>query len=106
MTAYANTNRTLTALDQPRTPLAHQVPANYFDVLGVQALHGRTFAAGEDRPGPDAVVVISYALWKSLFNGSGDAVGKSVELDGRTVQLIGVLPPGFRTPNNAIVTPP
>jgi len=106
MTAFANTNRTLTALDQPVTPLAHEVPADYFDVLGVRALRGRTFVAGEDRPGPDDVVVISCSLWKSIFNGSEDVIGKSVELDGRTVQLIGVLPPGFRTPNNAIVTPP
>jgi len=106
MTVYRNTNRTFTALDQPVTPLAHEVPANYFDVLGVQALRGRTFVAGEDRPGPDSVAVVSYSLWKSVFNGSEDVIGKTVELDGRTVQLIGVLPPGFRTPNNAIVTPP
>ena len=106
MTAYRNTNRTFTALDQPVTPLAHEVPADYFDVLGVQALRGRTFVAGEDRSGPDSVAVISYSLWKSLFNGSEDAIGKSVELDGRAVQLVGVLPPGFRMPNNSIVTPP
>ena len=106
MTAYRNTNRTFTALDQPVTPLAQEVPADYFDVLGVQAMRGRTFVAGEDRSGPDSVAVISYRLWKSLFNGSEDAIGKSVELDGRAVQLVGVLPPGFRMPNNSIVTPP
>jgi putative ABC transport system permease protein len=106
MTAYRNTNRTLTALDQPLTPLANEVSANYFDVLGVQALRGRTFVAGEDQAGTDNVVVISYSLWKSVFNGSDDVIGRTVELDGRAVQLIGVLPPGFRTPNNAIVTPP
>jgi putative ABC transport system permease protein len=105
MTAYRNTNRTLTALDQPLTLLANEVPANYFDVLGVQAVRGRTFVAGEDQAGTDRVVVISHSLWRSVFNGSDDVIGKTVELDGRAVQLIGVLPPGFRTPNNAIVTP-
>ena len=82
--------------------MANEVPANYFDVLGVQALRGRTFVAGEDQSGTDHVVVISYSLWKSVFNGSEDVIGKTVELDGRAVQLIGVLPPGFRMPNNAI----
>ena len=106
MTAYVNTNRTLTALDQPVTPLTHEVDADYFDVLGVQALRGRTFVAGEDLPGPDRVAVISYSLWQSAFNGSEDAIGKPVELDGRAVQLIGVLPLGIRMPNNASLIQP
>uniref|UniRef100_Q02D62 Permease n=1 Tax=Solibacter usitatus (strain Ellin6076) TaxID=234267 RepID=Q02D62_SOLUE len=106
MTAYRSTNRTFTALDQPVTPLAQEVPADYFDVLGVTALRGRTFVAGEDRSAPGSVAVISYALWQSLFDGSDDVIGKSVELDGRAVQLVGVLPPGFRMPNNSVLTPP
>ncbi len=105
MTAYAGTNRTFTALDPPVTPIAHQVPANYFDVLGVNAIRGRTFAAGEDRDGSGSGVIISHTLWKSIFNGAEDAIGKSVELDGRAVRVIGILPPGFRMPNGAAATP-
>lgn len=104
--AYSNSSRTLTALDQPVTPLTHEVTANYFDMLGVRALKGRTFLAGEDLPGRDRVAIISHALWKTAFAGSENAIGKTIELDGQNAQLIGVLPPGFRVPNNAITVQP
>ncbi|HEY1339208.1 MAG TPA: ABC transporter permease, partial [Bryobacteraceae bacterium] len=106
MAAYFNTNRTFTGLDQPLTPLAHEVTANFFDVLGVRAFRGRTFLPGEDRPGRDRVAVISHSLWQSLFAGSEAAIGKPVELDGTNSILVGVLPPGFRVPNNAITAQP
>ena len=64
MAAYFNTNRTFTGLDQPVTPLTHEVTANFFDVLGVRAYRGRTFVTGEDQPGHDRVAVISFSLWR------------------------------------------
>jgi putative ABC transport system permease protein len=106
MAAYANTNRTFTALDQPITPFAHEVTANYFDLLGVQPLRGRTFAAGEDRPGHEEVAIISYRLWRSAFGAAESAVGSLVELDGRPTRLIGVLPPDMRVTNNGITAQP
>ena len=98
--AYANNSRTFTALDQPITSFTHEVTANYFDVLGVHPWRGRTFLAGEDTPGRDRVAVISYALWQSAFAGREAAIGSDLELDGQSVRLVGVLPPGFRTTNN------
>ena len=100
--AFANNSRTFTALDQPITPLTHEVTANYFDVLGVRPWRGRTFLPGEDTPGHDRVALISYSLWQSLFAGQDSAIGNDIELDGKSVKLVGVLPPGFRTTNNAI----
>ncbi|HEV3197062.1 MAG TPA: ABC transporter permease [Bryobacteraceae bacterium] len=106
LTAYANTNRTFTALDQPITSLTHEVTASYFDVLGVPAFRGRTFLPGEDQPGRDRVVIISHSLWVSAFGASDAAIGKTVELDGQSAQVIGVLPAGFRVPNNGITVQP
>jgi putative ABC transport system permease protein len=106
LTAYAIANRTFTALDQPITPLTHEVTANYFDVLGVSAFRGRTFLPGEDQPGHDRVALISHSLWVSAFGASDVAIGKTVELDGQSAQLIGVMPPGFRVPNNGIPVQP
>ena len=106
MAAFVNTNRTFTAFDQPITPLAHEVTPNFFDVIGVRAFRGRTFLADEGLPGKDGVALISYSLWRSAFGGSESVVGSSVELDGRTVRIVGVLPPGYRAPNNGITVPP
>jgi putative ABC transport system permease protein len=106
MAAYSNASLTFTALDQPITPLTHEVTGNYFDVLGVRALRGRTFSPGEDRPGHEQVAIISYGLWRSAFGGEESAVGRFIELDGHSTRLIGVLPSDFRVPNNGITAQP
>ena len=104
MAAFTYSNRTLTSFDQPLTPSAHEVTPNFFDVAGVQAFRGRTFLPDEGVPGKDAVALISYSLWRSAFGGSESTVGSSVELDGRSVRIVGILPPGYRPPNNGIQT--
>ncbi|HLJ45516.1 MAG TPA: ABC transporter permease [Bryobacteraceae bacterium] len=106
MAALANANRTFTSLDQPITPLAHEVTPNFFDVAGVQAFRGRTFLPDEGTPGKDDVALLSYSLWRSAFAGSESTVGSSVELDGRSVRIVGVLPPGYRAPNNGVTVQP
>ena len=106
MAAYVGTNRTFTAFDQPITPFAHEVTPNFFDVAGVQAIRGRTFLADEGLPGKDGVALISDSLWHSVFGGDESVVGSSVELDGRSVRIVGVLPPGYRVPNNGITIQP
>jgi len=106
LTAYSNTSRTFTALDQPVTPLTHEVTANYFETLGVSAFRGRTFLPSDGQPGHDRLAIISHSLWVSAFGASDAAIGKTVELDGQSAQLIGVLPPGFRVPNNGITVQP
>jgi putative ABC transport system permease protein len=81
---------------------------NFFNVFGVKPLLGRTFLPGEDKPGHDDVVVLSYEVWQSHFGGQPDAVGRVVRLDGAPYTVIGVMPAGFRYPleaRNAIYTP-
>jgi putative ABC transport system permease protein len=106
MAAFVFTNRTFTAFDQPITPLTHEVTPNFFAVTGVQAFRGRTFLADEGLPGKDDVALISYSLWRSVFAGAESAVGSSIVLDGRRVRIVGVLPPGYCAPNNAITVQP
>ena len=106
ISAFAYTNVTFTALDQPITSPAHKVNPNLFDTMGVQAFRGRTFLPGEGLPGKDDVALISYSLWRSVFGGAESAVGSPVELDNRSVRIIGVLPPGYRPPNNGITVQP
>jgi putative ABC transport system permease protein len=71
---------------------------NFFDVFGVQPLLGRTFAPGEDQPGKNNVVVLSYEIWRQSFNADRNVIGKVVNLDGEPYEVIGVMPAGFRFP--------
>ncbi len=77
--------------------------ANYLTTLGTKPVLGRAFSAEEDRPGGPPVALISYALWQKRFAGRGDAIGQSLNLDGRNYNIIGVMPPGFDLPGVAEV---
>ena len=72
------------------------VSANYFDVLGVTAQMGRTFAAGEDQSGQDHVVVLSHQLWERRFGSDEAIVGKTIRLNRENYNVIGVMPASFR----------
>ena len=72
------------------------VSADFFSLLGVPAVIGRTFAAEDDRPGcgsPGAV--ISYAFWQREMGGDPGVLGRSVRLDGRPLTILGVTPSNF-----------
>ena len=81
--------------DPDRTP-AGLVSAEFFPTLGVSAQFGRTFTAAEVRPGADDVAVLGYGYWRSRFGGDRSLVGRSILIDGRLYQVIGVLPADFR----------
>ena len=73
-----------------------RVTTNYHDLLGVPALVGRTFHAGDDPDrGAAPVVVISYGLWQRRFGGRADAVGASITVDQQPYTVVGVTPPTF-----------
>jgi predicted permease len=98
-------------LEGPSDPVALRAVKgtdNFFDVFGVKPMFGRTYLPGEDQPGKDNVVVLSYEVWQSSFAGRTDAVGKEVQLDGTPYTVIGVMPMGFRFPleaREAVYTP-
>ena len=71
---------------------------SFFETLGVRALLGRTLSAADDRRSGGAngpMAVISYGFWQREFGGAGDAVGRSIHLDGVSFMIVGVLPPDF-----------
>ena len=77
--------------------------ANFFDVLGVKALKGRTFLPEEDtKPGGHPVMVISYGLWERRFGGDPNIVGKTVELNRHAFTIVGVAPPEFQGTMSAV----
>ena len=72
--------------------------ADLFRVLGVSAALGRTFAAGEDQPGSNAVVLLSDGLWRARFGADRSIIGRTLDLDGIPRTVIGVMPRGFWFP--------
>lgn len=89
---------TLTGSGEPEGVTGARVSSNFFALLGVPLLHGRSFTVQESRPGADDVVVLSHALWVRRFGGDPAVLGRSIELDGRRVQVVGVLGASTRLP--------
>jgi predicted permease len=70
---------------------------DYFDVLGVEAAHGRVFGPDDDRtPGAHPIAVLSHGLWKRRFGADPSIVGRELRLNNHPFTVIGVAPEGFR----------
>lgn len=80
--------------------------ANFFDLLGVRAQIGRTFAPGEDQGGASHVALLSNAFWKKRFGARKEALGSTVQLNSEPYTVIGVMPAWFTMPGTADVWVP
>jgi predicted permease len=86
----------LTGVDRPEQIRALRVTYDIFPMLGVQPLLGRVFLPEEDQAGREHVAILSYQLWQQHFGGDVKAIGRTVDLDGETYTIIGVMPQGFK----------
>jgi predicted permease len=69
------------------------VSGNYFEVMGLSAVLGRTFGARADGPAAEPVMMLTYAYWQRAFGGKRDVLGKVFRMNGRAVTIVGVLEP-------------
>src|SRR5512143_1674777 len=103
---YAARNRTLEGLaeyhsmwfvllgkSEPERVQTGVVAANYFDVLGVKPVLGRTFRSGEDAPGAEPLLVLSHDYWMRSWGGDPRVIGKALRMNDRVHTVIGILPP-------------
>src|ERR1041384_3156074 len=75
----------------------YEVSGNYFDVLKVQAIHGRTFLPEEDQTKlSHPVIVVGYECWQRRFGGDPSIVGRDVLLNNHQFHVIGIAPEGFK----------
>ena len=86
-----SSNLNLIGHREPERVLGVLVSENYFSMLGVQPIAGRTFRAEEHRPGANPVVVIGAELWRREFNGASDVIGKSITLNRTNYTVVGVV---------------
>jgi len=90
--AIGSGTTTLTGSGESELLEAARVTASFFAVLGIAPSPGRAFLDSEDRPGRNAVAVISHALWIRKFGADPSITGRTVTLDGAPVTIVGVLP--------------
>jgi predicted permease len=80
---------------QPVQVSTGNATAGVLPLLGIAPVLGRTFGADEDQPGHSHYALLSYSLWQSQFGGDANIVTKSIQLDGETYSVVGVLPRQF-----------
>ncbi|HTX37793.1 MAG TPA: ABC transporter permease [Bryobacteraceae bacterium] len=91
MAAETGGSATLTGVDAPIQLSGSRVSAHYFDIFGLKPALGRTFAADEDQPGKEQVVVLSNRIWQSRFGADPGIIGRTIHLDDEPYTVIGVL---------------
>jgi predicted permease len=99
MAAYQYSSRNLTEQGQTAERLLGlAATADFFPMLGVPPALGRVFKPEEFEPGADNVVVLTDRFWTRRFGSDPNIVGRQIQLDGKTVEIVGVMPPGFEHP--------
>ena len=106
MGAYQQVDFNLSGQGDPETVYATEASANFFDILDMKPILGRSFARNEDVPGDNQVAVLSYGLWQRRFAGDPAIVGRQIKLNGAAYSVIGVMGKNFRFPiASALWTP-
>jgi putative ABC transport system permease protein len=98
LTAYANTDANLTGQGDPERVQGVKVAPNFFSILGVQPIVGRSFDSEEGTPGHEAEVMLSYGLWQSKFAGDPSVIGKETHINGKSYTIVGVMGKDFEYP--------
>ena len=96
MAASHETSFNLTGDGEPERVSAYSVTSNFFPLLGVQPLLGRSFLTEEDRPGANKVAVLSYSLWQSRYGADRNVLNREILLNGEKHSVIGVMPASFQ----------
>jgi predicted permease len=81
--------------DRSRLAFGETVTGNYFELLGVHAVVGRTLTPDDDRPSAARATVVSYKLWNREFGASRSAIGTTIHVHGQRYTVVGVMPQLF-----------
>jgi predicted permease len=98
--AWSTGQQNLTGDGEPLRIGVGFVTANLFDVLGTRPMIGRVITADEDVPNGSQVAILGYPIWQARYGGDAGIVGRTIMLNDVPVQVIGVMPEGFRLPTD------
>src|SRR5687767_4705118 len=101
--AWSTGQQNLTGDGEPVRVGIGFLTANTLDVLGARPMIGRMFTAAEDRPNGPPVALLGYPLWQARYAGDPSVVGRKVMLNDVPVEVIGIMPNGFRLPTDFTV---
>src|SRR5215510_6628598 len=94
--AYRPFYGTLTGVGDPLRVASQAVSAEFFPLLGVKPLLGRTLTSEDDRPKAPRVAVLSYHLWESRFGSDPQIIGRIIQVNDTPTEVVGIMPQGFR----------
>jgi putative ABC transport system permease protein len=103
-TMAAFTERSLTIADGSSDPerfLGSPASWTLFHLLGTPPIEGRNFAADDDKPGAEPVVLLGYGIWERRYQKDRSVIGRAININGRPHTVIGVMPPKFMFPQNS-----
>jgi predicted permease len=105
---YQGDSVSVTGIGEPEQVTALRVTDGTLAILGVQPVQGRNFSREDDSAGAAETVMLSYGYWRRKFGGDSSVVGRTLVVDGKGRQIIGVLPRGFHfldREDPAVLTP-
>jgi putative ABC transport system permease protein len=92
--------------DEVERVRAAGVSPEFFPLFKTNPISGRTLQSGDVQDNRVVAVVISHALWQGRFGGAADVVGREITLQGKAVNVVGIMPAGFTYPNDCEVWTP
>ena len=95
MAVYRPVAMTFTGVEEAERVAAEFITSDFFALLGVKLVLGRTFTEGEDRIGAAPIVLVSEGFWQRKLGSSREILGKTLTLDGRGFTIVGVIPASF-----------
>ncbi len=101
LAGYSARNVNLTGNGEPEQVASCSAGDGLFETLGVSPFLGRWFTADEQVEGKDGVAILSHALWQRRFGSAPAVLGQSIEVNGRPLTVIGVMPPRFAFPERS-----
>ncbi|HVH38909.1 MAG TPA: ABC transporter permease [Gemmatimonadaceae bacterium] len=98
--AYTSGTMNVSGTDRAERYRGSWVSANVFGMTATQPILGRDFRPGEDSPQGARVAVLGHAMWTNRFGARADVLGTTMRVNGVPYEIIGVMPEGFRFPND------
>ena len=106
MAALNTFGRTLTGMGEPQSIPGAEVTHGYFKIFGVAPVLGRVFSDDEERYGNTRFAIVSHGMWQQMFGGRADVLGRTIQLDGTSFTIVGVMPEGFAYPGRTQIWTP